>query len=146
MLNEICAISILGSSLNSREPLSDNIHTQSIATAILLAGIFHMTFFNTFSWMKMLKFRFKFHSNLLLGVQLIISQHWFRHWLDDEHATSHYLNQCWPSSLTHICVTRGIWDKQLTVRLSWMYHTSKMRILVAMYFHYSGPIQRVICF
>ena len=25
--------------------------------------------------------------------------------------TSHYLNQCWPSSLTHICGTRGRWVK-----------------------------------
>ena len=27
--------------------------------------------------------------------------------------TSHYLNQCWPSSLTHIWSTRGRWDKRL---------------------------------
>ena len=27
--------------------------------------------------------------------------------LGAEQATSHYLNQCWPSSLTHICVTGG---------------------------------------
>ena len=26
-------------------------------------------------------------------------------------ATSHYLNQCWTSSLTHICGTRGTWVK-----------------------------------
>ena len=26
-----------------------------------------------------------------------------------EQATSHYLNQCWPYSLTHICVTRPQW-------------------------------------
>ena len=30
------------------------------------------------------------------------SQHWFREWFDTEQATSHYLNQCWPSSLTLI--------------------------------------------
>ena len=40
-------------------------------------------------------------------------QHWFR-WYS---APSHYLNQCWPSSLTHICGTRGILKKakQLTI-------------------------------
>ena len=27
------------------------------------------------------------------------------------HATSHYLNQCWPSSLTHICDSPGRWVK-----------------------------------
>ena len=31
-------------------------------------------------------------------------QHWFRQWLGAEQAESHYLKQCWPSSLTHICV------------------------------------------
>ena len=33
---------------------------------------------NAFSWIKMLKFRLKFHWILFLGVQLIIFQHWFR--------------------------------------------------------------------
>ena len=28
-------------------------------------------------------------------------------WLGAEQATNHYLNQCWPSSLTYICDTRG---------------------------------------
>ena len=31
-----------------------------------------------FSWMKMIEFRFKFHLIMLPGVQLTISQHWFR--------------------------------------------------------------------
>ena len=35
--------------------------------------------------------------------------HWFRQWLGAEQATSYYLDQWWPSSLTHICVTRGRW-------------------------------------
>ena len=29
-----------------------------------------------------------------------------------EEATSHYLNQCWPSSLTHTCGSRGRWVKK----------------------------------
>ena len=33
------------------------------------------TFSNAFSWMKIFVFRFKFHSNLFLRVQLTISQH-----------------------------------------------------------------------
>ena len=32
---------------------------------------------------------------------------WFRKWLGAELTTSHYLNQCWPSSLTNICGFRG---------------------------------------
>ena len=41
--------------------------------------------------------------------QLTISQHWFRQCLGAKQATSNYLNQCWPSSLTHIWGTRGRW-------------------------------------
>ena len=37
---------------------------------------FHMTFSKAFSWMKMYELRF--HWSLLLGVELTISQHWFR--------------------------------------------------------------------
>ena len=33
---------------------------------------------NTFSWMKMLEFRLRFHWSLSLRVQLTIIQHWFR--------------------------------------------------------------------
>ena len=55
------------------------------------------------------KIRFEFHWNVFPLVQLTISQHWFRQWLGTEQTTSHYLNQCWHSSLTHICGTRGRW-------------------------------------
>ena len=57
----------------------------------------------------MCEFRLKFHWSLFLRVQLTIFQHWFRQWLGAEQATSHYLNQWWPSSTTHICVTRPQW-------------------------------------
>ena len=60
-----------------------------------MAAIFQTTFSNGFSWMKMFEFRLKFHWNLFLRVQLTISQHWFRQWLGDDQATSHYLNQWW---------------------------------------------------
>ena len=36
------------------------------------------TFSSAFSWMKMYKFRLKFHWNLFLRVQLTIFHHWFR--------------------------------------------------------------------
>ena len=52
-------------------------------------------------------FLLQFHWSLFLKVQLMMTQHWFRFWLGAEKATSHYLNQCWPDSLTHLCGTRG---------------------------------------
>ena len=58
-------------------------------------AISQTTFSNVFSWMKMYEFRFGFHWNLFLEVQLTIFQHWFRQWLGADQATSHYLNQWW---------------------------------------------------
>ena len=43
-----------------------------------MAAIYQTIFSNVFSWMKMYKFRLRFHWSLLPGVQLIIFQHWFR--------------------------------------------------------------------
>ena len=40
-----------------------------------------------------------------------IGQSWLRYWLRAEQALSHYLNQCWPSSLTYIYGTRWGWVK-----------------------------------
>ena len=65
------------------------------------------TYSNAFSWMKMIELQFEFHWNLFPGVQLTISQYWFRWLLGAEQVTSHYLNQCWRSSLTHISGIRG---------------------------------------
>ena len=49
---------------------------------------------------------FEFHWSLSLRVQLTISQDWFRLWLGVEQATSHYLDQFWPKSLTYLCNAR----------------------------------------
>ena len=43
-----------------------------------MAAILKTTFSSAFSWMKMWEFRFKFHWNLFLRVQLTLRQHWFR--------------------------------------------------------------------
>ena len=43
-----------------------------------MASIFQTTFSIAFSWMKMLKFRLRFHWSLFSRVQLTIFQHWFR--------------------------------------------------------------------
>ena len=76
-----------------------------------MVAISQTTFSNAFSWMKSFVFWFEFHWSLFLRVQLTICQHWFRKWPGADLATSHYLNQCWPSSPTHICGTRGRWVK-----------------------------------
>ena len=57
-------------------------------------AILQTTFSNAFYWMRMFKYRLKFHWSLFLRVQLTISQHWFR-WLGADQATSHYLDQWW---------------------------------------------------
>ena len=92
--------------------------------------IWQTTFSNAFSSMKMTKLWFKFHWNMFSGVQLTISQHWFRWWLGAEQATSHYLNQWWPSSLTHICGTRGKWVKQSLRSLSYWWRSYSAQIFV----------------
>ena len=63
-----------------------------------MAAIFQMTFSNVFCWM----------------FKLTVFQHWFWQWLGTGQATSHYLNQWWPSILTHICVTWPQW-----VNINW---------------------------
>ena len=40
-------------------------------------------------------------------VQLTMSQYLFRWWLGADQAQTHYLNQCWPSSLTYKCDNKG---------------------------------------
>ena len=43
-----------------------------------MAAIFQTTLLKSFSWMKMYKFRLRFHWSLFPMVQLTIFQHWFR--------------------------------------------------------------------
>ena len=62
---------------------------------------------NAFSWMKILKFRLKFHWSLFPRVQLTISKHWFRKWLGAVQATSHYLNQ-WSLVYRRIYASLGL--------------------------------------
>ena len=86
-----------------------------------MAAISQTIFWNAFSWMINFVFWLKFNWSLLLKVQLTIRQQWFRWWLGAEQATSHHLNQCWPSSVTHMYGTRGRW-----VNSSWPGGLAKM--------------------
>ena len=62
-------------------------------------------------------------------------------------ATSHYLNKWWPSSLMHICGTRGRWVNRHPIAQPWLrygmshmsseshlYSTTLIIVLCAMYF------------
>ena len=70
-----------------------------------MATISQTTFSDSFYWMKILEF----HWNLYPRVHLTINQHWFKYWLVAFSVSGHYLNQCYPSSATHICGTRERW-------------------------------------
>ena len=74
-----------------------------------MAAIFQTTFSNAFYWMKMFKFRLRFHWSLFPRVQLTIFQHWFRSWLGAGQATSHYLK----------CITWPQWVKWVLHWLAW---------------------------
>ena len=79
----------------------------SYLTPDRMAAILSDDIFICISWMKSFVFWFKVHWILFLWIQLTKSQHSFRYWLGAEQATSHYLDRCLTSSLTHICGTRG---------------------------------------
>ena len=72
--------------------------------AAISQTIFFKCIFGNEKFRNLIKISLKF-----LRVQMTITQQWLRWWLGVEKATSHYLNQCWPDSLTHICGTRGKW-------------------------------------
>ena len=85
-----------------------------------MAAISQTTFSNAFSWMKFIVSLFIFPWNMLPRVQLSICQHWFRWWLGNEQATSHYLNQCGP--IVYWCIyaslgLNGLMDKLLPICL-----------------------------
>ena len=64
-----------------------------------VAAILQTPFSNWFPCMKSVSILFQIC--LFLRVRLMIKRNWFRYWLGTEQATSHYLNQWWPSLLTH---------------------------------------------
>ena len=97
----VTAMGPLSDSCNERSPHGQN-------GRHFADDIFRCIFVNEnfVSWLK-------FHWSFVLRVQLTITQQWLRWWLGTEYAISHYLNQCWPDSLTHICRTRGRWLKNV---------------------------------
>ena len=88
-----------------------------------MAAIVQTTFSNAFSWMKMFQLRLQFHWSLFLRVQLTIFQHWL-FGSDNGLAPSRQQAIIRPGNkplsepmmvswLTHICVTRPQWVKEL---------------------------------
>ena len=70
--------------------------------------LFQTSFSDAFHVWKIFIFWLKFHWSVFLGIQLTATQHCFRKLLCAEWATSHYVNQFWPDSLTHICGGGGL--------------------------------------
>ena len=89
-----------------------------------MAANFVTTFSNAFSWIKIYKFRLRFHWSLLPRVQLTIFHHCFRQWLGAGQATSHYLDQ-WLLVYSRIYASLGLneliwWQLEL-----WMQFVNK---------------------
>ena len=63
--NQIDTMVVVNAFISTSRPRQDGRHFQTI-------------FLNAISWMKMYKFRLRFHRRLFLRVQLTIHQHWFR--------------------------------------------------------------------
>ena len=78
-----------------------------------MADILQITFSNAFSAMKIAVFWLKSHWNMFQKAQLRMVLHRFKQWLGTWQATSHYLNQWWPSLVTHICISWPQWFKSL---------------------------------
>ena len=68
-------------------------------------------------------FWFKFNWSLFRKVQLSISHHWFRWWLDAQQETNHYLNQCGPVCLRAYDVSRSQYVNiyLLSSNFAWLY-------------------------
>ena len=92
-----------------------------------------MTFSNAFSWKKTDVFWSKCHWRLMPTVQLQIIQHWFGQWLGAEQATSHYLNQRWPSPPTPFGVT-STWTYRLCVTMVTLLATGEVHSHLRTYF------------
>ena len=62
-------------------------------------------------------------------------------------ATSHYLNQCWPDSLTHLCGTRGIWVlTNICTKMPGNYYSTSIGAEIFLFFwiQYSVPVHCVL--
>ena len=91
-------------------------------------AILQMVFSNAFSSVKMFRINsVKISLQFASWVHLTISQHWFRQWLSDELATSHYWSQWWLCLLAH--VTQLQWVNSHIVSLDWGFCGKKNNFL-----------------
>ena len=93
-----------------------------------LAEKLQKKFSNAFHSIKMFEFRLKFHTSLILRSPIVNKSTLVRVMTWCRQATSHYLRQCWTSSPTHICGTRGRW---VHVTLANMSKTSSESIIIS---------------
>ena len=63
---------------NQTKPISDGFKKSSPPPGTKWPPFWQKIISNTFSWMEIIEFRFKFYWNFFPWVQLAISQHWFR--------------------------------------------------------------------
>ena len=91
-----------------------------------MAAFSWTTFSNAFSWMKMYKFRSRFHWSLFPWVNLAIFQHWFRWWLLADQARSHHLNQWW---LLYWCIYASLGHDELNTRVFQNYRSTRVYLL-----------------
>ena len=71
-------------------------------------------FSDAFSWKKCFIVWLNFHWRLFLGSPIDNSPSLVQIIAWRRIGANHYLNQCWPGLLTHICGTRGRWVKEAT--------------------------------
>ena len=76
-----------------------------------MAAIYQTTFSNAFSWMKMYKFRLRFHWSFFFQINNIpaMVQIMAWHWPEDKLLSEPMM----VSLLTHICITRPLWVNSL---------------------------------
>ena len=93
-------------SLNELTPMALNSSPPRQFGGKIADDIFKCIFVNENDWIS-IKISLKFIPKSPIDNKSVLDQvmAWRRQ------APSHYLNQCWPSFLTHICGTRGRWVK-----------------------------------
>ena len=96
-----------------------------------MTAISQTTFWNAFSWMKSFAFWFESHWSVFLRVYLTISIG-----SGAEQATSHYPDQCLPSSLTYICA----------LELDWLIHRGQNKMVVILRMPFGDFVHQRLCF
>ena len=99
--------------LKSAISWNDNVLSLTFLNQNKTATYLQITFWNAFSWIKMIIFQSKCHCSLFWMVQLIISHHWFRWWFSTKQVSlpEPMMTQFFD---VYMCITRPQWaDEEL---------------------------------